>query len=161
MAKPSFSTLKANHYSSNENSGDFKSGADVYSDDVDKLVAENGDYQNTCAVRMSLALLKSNVFFGTPVSRLKIKEGAYKGRFVAAGAKTLADALSKPTVLGQPLSGKKAEEVMKTKRGVVLFHGIPGYDGGRHIDLIEAGGLCHSRCFSYPSPRETWCWPLD
>jgi len=160
---PNFTTLKSNHYSSKESSSDFKDKVDVYSEighDFNKLVAQNHEYGNTCAVRMSLALLKSNINFGHPISRLEIKAGPHKGRFVATGAKTLADALRNPTVLGEPLTGDRAEKAMKTKKGIVLFHGIPGYGGG-HIDLIEPGQICHSNCYFYPGLKEIWFWPLD
>ena len=125
MPKPSFTTLMSNHYSSDSNSSNYKEREDVYKEigyDADALIKQNSAYQHTCAVRMSLALLKSGVYFGTPTSRLKIKDGAHKDRYVGTGAKTLADALSKPTSLGKPLTGKKAEEAMKTKKGVVFFH---------------------------------------
>jgi hypothetical protein len=160
---PSFATLKFNHYSSNLNSPDFKDKVDVYREigyDYDNLYAQNAQYQNTCAVRMSLALLKSNMRFGHPISRLEIKSGPYKGRFVATGAKTLADELRKPTILGEPLTGERAEKAMETKKGIVLFHGIPGYGGG-HIDLIEPKNLCHSDCYFSPGLKEIWFWPMD
>ncbi|MDR1424699.1 MAG: type VI secretion system amidase effector protein Tae4 [Azoarcus sp.] len=160
---PSFTTLKDNHYSSNINSQDHKKAADVYQEigyDYEELLLQNDQYKNTCAVRMSLALLKSDVRFGHPISRLEIKSGHYKGRFVATGAKTLADELRKPTVLGEPLTGKKAEEVIKAKKGIVFFHGITGYGGG-HIDLIEPGRVCHSDCYFDEGYREIWFWPMD
>lgn len=158
-----FATLKSNHYASDINSPDFKDVTGVYGEigyDAEKLIAQNDQYRNTCAVRMSLALLKSKVRFGHPISRLEIKSGPYKGSFVATGAKTLADELRKPTVLGEPLTGAKAEKAMETRKGIVLFHGIPGYGGG-HIDLIEPGKVCHSRCYFYPGLKEVWFWPLD
>jgi len=164
MPKPSFTTLKSNHYSSNEDSSNYKDGKGVYEEigyDYEKLQEQNHQYENTCATRMSLALLKSGVYFGTPISRLQIKEGPYKGRYIGTGAKTLADELRKPTSLGKPLTGKKAEEAMKTKKGVVLFHGIYGSSTG-HIDLIEPTSICHSNChFGPPYPKEIWFWPLD
>ncbi|MDR3214110.1 MAG: type VI secretion system amidase effector protein Tae4 [Azoarcus sp.] len=162
--KPVFSTLKKNHYSSDENSPDYKGKTDVYNEigyDFGKLVAQNGQYGNTCAVRMSLALLKSNVNFGHPISRLVIKSGPYKGRFVGTGAKTLADALASPTVLGKPLTGEKAKDAIETKRGIVLFYDWPGYSRGGHIDLIEPGSICHSSCFFKEGLKELWFWPLD
>ena len=109
---------------------------------------------------MSMALLRSGFQFSTPISRLEIKNGAYKGRFVGTGAKTLADELRKPTNLGEPLTGAKAQDAMKTKRGIVLFHVIEGYGGG-HIDLIEPDRVCHSDCYFDFNPKEIWFWPLD
>jgi len=163
MPKPSFTTLKSNHYSSDKGSPDFKDKVDVYKEigyDIQELMKQNADYGNTCAVRMSLAFLKSGFRFGTPISRLQIKEGPYKGRFVGTGAKTLADELSKPTSLGKPLTGKKAEEAMETKKGVVFFHRLWNSNTG-HIDLIEPVKICHSSCYFNTNPREIWFWPLD
>jgi hypothetical protein len=62
---PSFATMKANHYSSRD-----VNVAEVYSEigyDAEKLIAQNGQYGNTCAIRMSLALLKSDINFGYPI----------------------------------------------------------------------------------------------
>jgi hypothetical protein len=158
----SFSTLKSNHYSSNEYSSDFKDKTEVYKEigyDYETLVKQNSQYKNTCAVRMSLALLKSGIHFDTPVSRLAIKEGTYKGRFVATGAKTLADELRKPNSLGEQMTETTAKKAMKTMSGIVLFHRISGYVGG-HIDLIESGNVCHSDCYFSDGLGELWFWPL-
>ena len=163
MPKPSFTSLKANHYSSDSRESNYKNGEDVYKEigyDIKTLMAQNGQYENTCAVRMSLAFLKSGVYFGTPISRLQIKDGPYKGRHVGTGAKTLADELRKPTSLGKPLTGKKAEEAVKTKKGVIFFHRIYGSTTG-HIDLIEPVDACHSSCHFDPKTKEIWFWPLD
>lgn len=85
--KPSFIVLRKNHYSSNELNRDFVDGKDVYKEigyDIDALMKQNPGYENTCAVRMSLALIKASVRFN---GRLQIKLGSYKGR-------TLSQALS-------------------------------------------------------------------
>jgi len=159
---PSFLTLKSNHYSSDADSPNYKDGKGVYEEigyKLEELEKQNPDYKNTCAVRMSLALLKSGISFDTPSSRLQIKEGTYKGRIVGTGAKTLADALRNSPAFGKPLTGEKAIKAMKTKSGIVFFHRIPGYGGG-HIDLIEPGGKCHSGCYFDPAPKEIWFWSL-
>lgn len=92
--KPLFSILKDNHYSSNPSSSSYKSAEDVYNEigyDYAKLVEENPAYVNTCAVRMSLALLKSGVVLTK--GSLRIKAGTYKDKCVHTGAKVLADEL--------------------------------------------------------------------
>ncbi len=163
MPKPNFTSLKSNHYSSDKKSSNYKDIRDVYKEigyNLEDLMKQNLDYGNSCAVRMSLAFLKSGFYFGTPISRLQIKDGSYKGRYVGTGAKTLADELSKPTSLGRPLTGKKAEEAMKTKTGVVFFHRLWNSNTG-HIDLIEPVEICHSSCYFNAQPAEIWFWPLD
>jgi hypothetical protein len=87
--KPLYETLKNNHYSSNEESFFFLSRKELYNEigyDDEVLIMENNAYQNTCAVRMSLALIKSGVHFN---GRLNIKSGPYKGRTVEPGSKLL------------------------------------------------------------------------
>jgi len=64
--KPTYSILKKNHYSSNELSASFVDKKILYREigyDSDDLIRRNPAYENTCAIRMSLALIKSGVFF--------------------------------------------------------------------------------------------------
>lgn len=162
--KPLFSQLKQNHYSSNYSSAAYLSAEELYAEigyDVQALMKENTGYANTCAVRMSLALIKSGVRFK---GRLPIKEGVYKGRTIEPGAKLLADQLQKSTTFGKAvvfLDTKEAEKWIKKKKGAVFFNKITHYDGG-HIDLIEpenAALLCHSHC--YFNCKEVWFWELS
>ena len=125
----------------------------------DNLVQQNPGYVNTCAVRMSLALIKSGTDF---VGRLKIKEGPHKGRTIEPGAKLLADQLARPVVFGRPdvFAPPSAVSRLSGKKGVILFWKITGYGGG-HIDLIESSTtmqVCNSAC--YFSSKEVWFWPL-
>lgn len=160
--KPTFSTLKSNYYSSNELQSNYVSGADLYAEmgiDHEELIKQNPAYINTCAARVSLALLKSNVSF---VGRLTVKSGEYAGKKIEAGAKLLADQLKKPHIFGYPtlIDPKKATQLLSGKKGVVLFWKIAGYGGG-HIDLIEpinSVQVCSSAC--YFSSKEIWFWPL-
>ena len=160
--KPYYSKLKHNHYSSHSESSKYKNPQDVYAEigyDLRKLIRQNQAYQNTCAVRMSLALLKTGVPF---TGRLKIKAGQFKGKYIEPGAKLLADQLMKPRAFGRPSVYKPNDFKSKVsgKKGVVLFHKISNYGGG-HIDLIEPSNLsfvCHSSC--YFSCKEIWFWPL-
>lgn len=160
--KPAYTALKTNHYSANKNNATFVDKTDVYKEigyDYDNLVKENPGYSNTCAVRMSLALLKSGVSFS---GRLKIKTGKYTGKLIEPGAKLLADKLSLGTAFGKPKIFKPSEFESKIGRykGVIFFWKISGYGGG-HIDLIEsvnASQVCHSACF--PLCSEVWFWSL-
>jgi hypothetical protein len=160
--KPNFATLKLNYYSSNELLSNYVSGADLYSEmglDHDALIKQNPAYINTCAARVSLALLKSKVPF---VGRLTIKSGKYAGKKIETGAKLLADQLKKPDVFGTPetYSPSNFLEKIKGRKGVVLFWKIVGYGGG-HIDLIDsstANAVCSSGC--YYQSKEIWFWLL-
>jgi len=146
--KPAFSVLKANHYSSEFTSADYLSAEELYKElgyDLTTLMKENPGYANTCATRVSLALLKSNVPF---TGRMKVKDGPYKGMMFEPGAKLLADALTSKSALGKPVvitDPAKASATVGTGSGVIFFWKIAGYDGG-HIDLIESANsaqLCH------------------
>ncbi len=161
--KPAFITLKSNYYSSNELQSNYKSGSDLYAEmgiDHEKLIKQNPAYVNTCAARVSLALLKSGVTF---VGRLPVKSGKFAGKRIEAGAKLLADQLKNPSVFGMPEIYKPADFLTKIqgRKGVVLFWKVTGYGGG-HIDLIDSTttvAVCNSNC--YINSKEIWFWPLN
>lgn len=160
--KPQYRTLKANHYSSNSLSENYKDAGELYEEvgyKFEDLSAQNRAYENTCAARMSLALIKSGVNFA---GRLKVKKSPYIGRAIEPGAKLLADQLSRSTVFGKPkiMAPEKAIKSLFGKRGVIFFWKITGYNGG-HIDLVETANsahLCHSHC--YFACKEVWFWEL-
>jgi hypothetical protein len=160
--KPSCSILKQNYYSSHKAAPGYKSAQDMYREigyDYDDLLKQDPGYVNTCAVRMSLALIKAGINF---TGRIKIKAGPYLGKMIEPGAKLLADQLSLPHVFGKPTVFRPMEFVPKVtgKRGVVLFWKITGYGGG-HIDLIDvsdANAVCSSNC--YFDSKEIWFWEL-
>ena len=164
MSKPLFATLYANHYSSDLNQvGRYVDGKDVYKEigyDIEQLKKQDPGYKNTCATRMSVALMKSGISIS---GRIKVKAGALKGRSVEPGAKLLADQLSQKHLLGKPQILKPTEALKKLegKKGVVFFSKMVGYSGG-HIDLIQvdkAAEVCSSNC--YMTAGEIWFWPLD
>lgn len=160
--KPLFSTLKSNYYSSNELQSNYVSGIDLYAEmgiDQEKLIAQNSAYINTCAARVSLALLKSGVSF---TGRMTVKSGKYTGKKIETGAKLLADQLKRADVFGMPeiYTPTQFQNKVTSRKGVVLFWKITGYGGG-HIDLIEAttvNTVCSSGC--YYQSKEIWFWPL-
>lgn len=160
--KPTYAKLTQNYYSSNELSPAFVDADALFKEvgyNYDKLIQQNPDYVNTCAVRMSLALIKSGVDF---VGRMKIKDGPHKGKTIEPGAKLLADQLARSVVFGKPdvFVSQDAMRRLSGEKGVVLFWKIAGYGGG-HIDLIEASTtvrVCNSAC--YFSSKEIWFWPL-
>lgn len=161
--KPTYDVVKSNHNSSNELNSSYVDKKSLYQDigyNIDELVKQDPGYENACATRMSMALIKSGVAFS---GRLKIKSGPHKGRSFEPGAKLLADQLAKPQVLGKPqvLSPSEATKKLSGKKGIVFFWKITGYGGG-HIDLIETANslqVCNSAC--YFSAKEVWFWPLD
>lgn len=162
--KPSYAVLKANHSSSYFGSPDFVESKDFYASIGYDQVKLGIQFENTCAARMSVALIKSSVKFKGRL--LSIKEGKWKGQRLETGAKNLADILSQPIVFGKPIiwhDSKKFQAGLGNKRGVVFFWKIDGYNGGSgsHIDLIEpgnAGVICHSHC--YFTCKEIWFWEL-
>lgn len=161
--KPSYAVLKSAHFSSDYAQASYLSGEALYAMlgyEQAALTRQSPAYLNTCAVRMSLALLSAQVpFWG----RLVVKAGKYQGKQIEPGAKRLADQLCKPQAFGTPevfTDPDKALDALKRQRGVVFFHRISGYDGG-HIDLLEpsnAGAVCHSYC--YFNCKEVWFWAL-
>ena len=159
--KPSYHALKSVHYSSASSRPTFKSAEDVYREigyDSVELVRQNPQYRDTCAVRMSLALLKTGVNI---TGRLRIKAGQFKGRSVEPGAKRLADELRKPHLFGAPevfLGREQALKRIGSRKGVILFHGLGGGSGG-HVDLYEPVEVCNSSCHFLA--REIWFWPLN
>lgn len=118
------------------------------------------EYNNTCAVRISLALVKS----GVPIrGRFIIKNGVYKGRMIEPGQSRLAKMLAEPAYFGTPekFARKDAISSIGSRRGVVVFWNIPNYMDGRggHIDIVPgADSVCGSDC--YWNAKEIWFWPL-
>ncbi|PKF60376.1 hypothetical protein CW745_15015 [Psychromonas sp. psych-6C06] len=162
--RPSFHKLSSNFYSATAYMPNYLSGDKLYDEvglSYQGLIKQNAAYANTCATRMSLALLKSGIIFD---GRLQIKSGKFKGRYLETGAKLLADQLMRPSVFGKPKIYRPnnfSNQVLGSK-GVVLFWKIDGYGGG-HIDLIDSTNVdndaeCSSAC--YYDCREIWFWEL-
>ena len=125
----------------------------------DDLIA-NPAYTNTCAIRVSLALIKNCI---NVRGRLQIKKGRHKGFYIEPGQAKLAKMLAEPSYFGAPEIFKKnnVQEGIGNRKGVVAFWNIPGYMNGRggHIDIISSPGrfqVCGSDCFWDAS--EIWFW---
>ncbi|MGR7045756.1 T6SS effector amidase Tae4 family protein [Klebsiella aerogenes] len=152
------------HYSANESRPGYVPRETLFNEigyDASALIKSNPGYMNTCAVRMSLALLKCNVSFS---GRLPIKAGAYKGKKIEPGAKLLADQLYKNNLFGKAeiyQEIRQAAESLRNRKGVIFFNRITNYNGG-HIDLLEPLGdnmmQCNSDC--YTDCKEIWFWEL-
>jgi hypothetical protein len=124
----------------------------------------NPAYANTCAIRVSLALLRSGVHI--PEGRLQIKAGTHKGKMIEPGQAKLSLILAKPSMLGKPEKYEhgKMEDGVGDRSGIVsFFQLIPGLYMGGHIDIVSPvlGGIraCGTDC--YWSAQEVWFWPLQ
>lgn len=119
--KPTFKNLLKPHYSSNDQRENFIDSWKLYEEigyDYDSMVKQNPGYRNTCAIRVSLALIKENVAFE---GRLRIKAGAHKGKMIEPGAKLLADQLRKSLYFGKPViftNPKNAAVQIGNKKGL-------------------------------------------
>lgn len=160
MSKPSFVSLRAN-----------------YPDKIDmppeRLYQEIGrpdlsndpNWKNTCAVRVSLALVKSGMKIDT--GHMTIMTGKHKGSKIEQNQVRLSRYLSRGSVLGEPekvIGGGAAAKGIGARRGIVSFFKLNGQaDTQGHIDLVQpsTGGYqaCASRCFW--TSVEIWFWPLS
>lgn len=156
--KPSFDSV-ARHYPSNKTITQEALFKEIGWDDL----IGNPAYHNTCAIRVSLALIKAGMSIG---GRIAVKRGPHKGKKIEPGQAKLANMLTNPAYFGVPEKIKRvdAERVIGLRHGVVSFWKIPGYlnGNGGHIDLIgsASGGLraCGSDC--YWNSADIWFWEL-
>lgn len=123
----------------------------------------NSAYADTCAVRMSYALIRCG--YRLP-GRMPVKSGSFRGALIEPGqaklSVMLAGSYAKPEKFQ---NGASAKSGVGKRRGIISFFGVYGArtDGG-HIDLVDGGDLasnrggCGSQC--YWGAYETWFWPL-
>ncbi|GAB3437871.1 type VI secretion system amidase effector protein Tae4 [Massilia solisilvae] len=123
----------------------------------------NPAYENTCATRVSLALIRSGITI--PGGRIAIKKGPFKGQMIEPGQDKLSHILATRSMFGSPekFSTKQAESSIGLRSGIVsFFRLIPGVYEHGHIDIVspQLGGIrvCGTGC--YWSSREIWFWPL-
>jgi hypothetical protein len=129
---------------------------------------ENPNFENTCAIRISLALLGAG--FPNP-GTWPIKAGKYKGRMIETRQKKLSNWLVRQ--LGQPekfKSGQEAQAKIGTRNGLISFFKLNGpIDNQGHIDIvmIDRWGK-YLRCNNdnadqggcYWDAVSIWFWPL-
>lgn len=132
----------------------------------------NPNFLNTCAIRMSLALLGAG--FPNP-GTYPVLAGRYKGRMIETQAKKLSNFLARQ--LGQPekyKSGPEAEKAVDGRHGIVSFFRLHGpTDPQSHISIVAkaAGTWGILRCGRevegpdkstgcYWQAVEVWFWPL-
>ncbi|MFK0380196.1 T6SS effector amidase Tae4 family protein [Pandoraea sp. NPDC090278] len=112
-------------------------------------------FENTCAVRMSIALIACGVNVdGNDL----ILAGQYKGAKVETNRLRLSERLKGASYLGAPraisaFSSGAHIEIHWNERGIVSFDHMIHYDGG-HIDLMRNGDLP----FAYASGDISRIW---
>ncbi|TFW28585.1 T6SS effector amidase Tae4 family protein [Massilia horti] len=128
-------------------------------------------YENTCATRVSLALIKSGVII--PDARMPIRKGPFKNHRIEPGQEKLSHILARSSMLGPPEKHKndrgQAFGEIGDRRGVVsFFHLIPGLYEGGHIDIVSpqfqrANKPSESRCGTacHWTSGEVWFWPFQ
>jgi len=118
----------------------------------DSLI-DNANYTNTCAIRMSVCLLRSGVSVGG--NDLLIQKGPLKGKGVKTRFNELANYLAVHWGAPEKFPSVKADDV-KGRQGVIAYFKLPGgYPG--HIDLINAQG--EPGHATYFGSQEGWFWP--
>jgi len=125
---------------------------------------KNSTYENTCAIRVSLALIRCGVHI--PDGRIPIKTGTHKGKLIEPGQARLSATLCRQSMLGKPekFSNAAMDAGIGNRSGIVsFFQLIPGIYMHGHIDVIspQLGGMraCGTDC--YWTAKEAWFWPLE
>ena len=129
----------------------------------------NANFVNTCAIRMSLALLGAG--FPNP-GAWPIKGGKYKGRMIETKQRKLSNWLVRH--LGQPekfKSGKEAQDRIATRRGIISFFKLHGpTDNQGHIAIVAINRWEIFRCGPerddhatgcFWNSAEIWFWPFS
>ncbi len=122
----------------------------------------NSNFQNTCAIRASLALIKS----GVPVpGRMRVKAGPFKGARIEPGQVKLSQLLKNYWGKPEQFEGSAASLAGIGERcGIVSFFHVrlDKNDPLGHIDIVsmrEGQGLrCANACFW--GARTIWFWEL-
>ena len=118
-------------------------------------------WENTCAIRVSLALVKSGI--NLP-GHLRIKAGPHKGKKIEQGQARLSRYLVR--ILGEPEKykpGNPAQSAIGNRKGIVSFYKLYGAtDTQGHIDIVGpgAGGYLYCSGGCYWGSDEIWFWPL-
>lgn len=120
------------------------------------------EYMNTCAIRVSLALIKCGVKLE---GRMPVNKGPFKGKLIEPGQAKLANMLTSATLFGEPekFATSEAERDIGSRQGLLAFWRIPSYMNGNggHIDiLLPSTGVkvCGSGCFWTSS--QVWFWEM-
>jgi hypothetical protein len=154
--KPSFTLLKAHHM------GRGYLPPQVYDAIGHPELALNPAWGNTCAVRMSVALVWAGIKIRTGPARLRLNAGPLKGEQLEPSQHTLSEFLAHE--IGKPeryRSGPDAHNTIGWRHGIVAFFSLHGSSQG-HIDLASVSDWpvyqCSLSC--YWDCREVWFWDL-
>ncbi|WP_426176646.1 T6SS effector amidase Tae4 family protein [Massilia sp. TWR1-2-2] len=125
----------------------------------------NGNYENTCAIRVSIALASAGVRIP---GRMSIRKGTLKGRLIEPGQARLSMILARRNMLGAP---EKFKGSPAAERGIGMRCGIVSFwrlyptrvgDNQGHIDVVSPNEYnfltCKGHC--YFGAAEIWFWPL-
>jgi hypothetical protein len=124
--------------------------------------ATDGRMVNTCAVRMSMALVAA----GVPISpgNITVQAGKNAGRRLESGQARLAKVLQR--LWGAPEryhSGPAARKAVAGRRGVISFHHLwNAADPQGHIHLASPDRWGDVECADdyYGKSTDVWFWPL-
>lgn len=129
---------------------------------------KNFNFDNTCAVRLSLALLA--VGFPNP-GAYPVKAGKFKGRAIETQQRRLSAFLAR--YLGQPekfRNGQEAQKKIGARHGIISFFQLHGpTDRQGHIAIVSIDKWQTFRCGReildgptgcYWDSVEVWFWPL-
>lgn len=160
--RPNFDTLYNNYPSSNMARPNYISQRDLFNEIGWQEFLGNPNYDNTCALRVSLAFVRSGYKI-SPKSHNLLK-GDDAGKGVEVNMLKLANLLKRTSYLGEPESftPRTAQNGIGARKGVAAFVGIPGFSGGGHIDLVLGAAdaaQCASTC--YYNSDEILFWPLS
>jgi hypothetical protein len=155
MSAPLFAVLKANHMGR-----DFRA-PQVYEAIGHPGMEEQPGWGNTCAIRMSIALIAAGIKIHP--GRLRIKAGRFIGEMVEPGQHRLSEYLVH--VIGKPERYRSSEEARNTiarRHGIISFFSLHGTGQG-HIDLVSVHDWPEFQCSGscYWDSKEVWFWPLD
>src|SRR5262249_52883955 len=109
---------------------------------------------NQCAVRVSRAMIDAGIKMDSDYTGKLCRHG------YARGAQDLGAFLKKKwgsRDLGFEAPGS-APDRLRDKKGVILFIGIPGYNGQGHIDLWDGK---QTKTGAYWNAETIWFWELQ
>jgi hypothetical protein len=122
--------------------------------------AEDSDWKNTCAIRLSLALVAAGMVIRPGF--LQIKAGKFTNRKLEIKVVALSDFLMREWGEPEKYSGALAWEKIFSRKGVIRFVQLWGpFDPQGHIDLIGPSernrvAECAGACFFHSV--EVWFW---
>ena len=155
--KPSFASVRANFYPATK-----ILRAPLFEEIGWSDLTDNEAYKDTCAIRISLALIKCGM---TIPGRIPIKAGEHKGKLIEPGQAKLSNILARPHFFGAPekFTTANAQAGIGARPVVISFFDVDPAAQSRqgHIDIVEFGGgyrVCGSSCFW--SSQAIWFWPL-